>query len=111
MQAGSGRCIGIAPDQIDHIFGEFNQIESAENRRFQGTGLGLAITRRLIDLMAGELWVDSTPGQGSCFGFRIDLPLHGDVLPAAPPIPTRPAADPASVPVTPCPPAPLVAAL
>jgi len=80
--------IGIAQDQIEHIFGEFNQIESAENRRFQGTGLGLAITRRLIDLMEGEIWVDSTVGQGSCFGFRLDLPLQGQAAAnAAPPVP------------------------
>ena len=80
--------IGIPPDQIDHIFGEFNQIESAENRRFQGTGLGLAITRRLIDLMSGELWVDSVEGRGSCFGFRVTLPLQADAAASAPPVPT-----------------------
>ncbi len=80
--------IGIAPDQIDHIFGEFNQVESAENRRYQGTGLGLAITRRLIDRMGGEIWVDSRPGQGSCFGFRLSLkPAQATVLPATP-VPT-----------------------
>ena len=76
--------IGIAADQIDHIFGEFNQVESAENRRYQGTGLGLAITRRLIDFMGGEIWVDSAPGQGSCFGFRVHLPLAQEAaLPAS----------------------------
>jgi len=79
--------IGIAADQIEHIFGEFNQVESAENRRYQGTGLGLAITRRLIDRMGGEMWVDSTPGQGSCFSFRLSLPLAQEL--AAPcPVPT-----------------------
>ncbi len=56
--------IGIAPDQIEHIFGEFNQVESEADRKFEGTGLGLAITRRLIGQMAGEVWVDSELGRG-----------------------------------------------
>ncbi|MFZ5964372.1 response regulator [Thalassococcus sp. BH17M4-6] len=69
--------IGIAPDKIDHVFGEFNQVEDERNRQFEGTGLGLSITRRLIDLMGGELWADSQVGEGSCFGFRVDLPVDG----------------------------------
>lgn len=67
--------IGIAPEHVDHIFGEFNQVESAEDRRYQGTGLGLAITRRLVERMDGTLWVESEPGQGSCFGFALSLPV------------------------------------
>ncbi len=67
--------IGIAPENLDHIFGEFNQVESQQNRKFEGTGLGLTITRRLIDLMQGSVWVDSEVGRGSCFGFKITLPV------------------------------------
>ncbi|WP_188790139.1 hybrid sensor histidine kinase/response regulator [Salipiger pallidus] len=67
--------IGIAPDKIEHVFGEFNQAEDDRNRQFEGTGLGLAITRRLVEMMAGDIWVDSTPGVGSCFGLRIELGL------------------------------------
>ncbi len=67
--------IGIAPDNLDHIFGEFNQVESQSNRKFEGTGLGLAITRRLIERMEGAVWVDSELGQGSSFGFRLRLPV------------------------------------
>lgn len=78
--------IGIAPDHIDHIFGEFNQVETAEDRRFQGTGLGLAITRRLVERMEGALWVDSTPGEGSCFGVALTLPVAERT--AAPGVPT-----------------------
>ena len=78
--------IGIAPEHVDHIFGEFNQVESAEDRRYQGTGLGLAITRRLVERMDGTLWVESEPGQGSCFGFALVLPVAEAT--AAPGLPT-----------------------
>ena len=70
--------IGIAPEYLDHIFGEFNQVESQSNRKFEGTGLGLAITQRLIERMEGAVWVDSELGKGSCFGFRITLPASDD---------------------------------
>ncbi|MCT8331408.1 response regulator [Albidovulum sediminis] len=66
--------IGIAEEHLDHIFGEFNQVEDQSNRKFEGTGLGLAITRQLIDLMGGSVWVDSELGHGSCFGFKLHLP-------------------------------------
>lgn len=65
--------IGIAPDMVDHIFGEFNQVEDERNRKFEGTGLGLAITRQLVHLMDGEIWVDSEEGVGSCFGFHATM--------------------------------------
>ncbi|KEP69743.1 histidine kinase [Thioclava dalianensis] len=67
--------IGIAPELIEHVFGEFNQVESDSNRKFEGTGLGLAITHQLVRLMGGEVWVDSELGVGSCFGFKICVPL------------------------------------
>ena len=67
--------IGIPDDMIDHVFGEFNQVEDERNRKFEGTGLGLAITRQLIELMGGEIWVDSIEGEGSCFGFHVTLPV------------------------------------
>jgi len=67
--------IGIAPEHLGHIFGEFNQVEDEQNRKFEGTGLGLAIARRLIEHMGGSVWVDSEPGQGSSFGFRVTLPV------------------------------------
>jgi signal transduction histidine kinase/DNA-binding response OmpR family regulator len=67
--------IGIAPENLSHVFGEFNQVESEANRKFEGTGLGLAITQRLIERMDGAVWVDSEFGKGSCFGFRLTLPV------------------------------------
>ena len=76
--------IGISKEMADHIFGEFNQVEDERNRKFEGTGLGLAITRRLVELMGGEMWVDSEVGEGSCFGFRLTLPTAEDAtVPAA----------------------------
>lgn len=76
--------IGIEADKIAHIFGEFNQIEDAQNRQFEGTGLGLAITKRLITMMGGTVWVESDVGRGSCFGFRISLPTAEGPQPAPP---------------------------
>jgi signal transduction histidine kinase/CheY-like chemotaxis protein len=80
--------IGISADKIEHVFGEFNQVEDERNRRFEGTGLGLAISQSLIGLMGGKIWVDSQVGRGSVFGFRLDLPvvdsLQGD--PATEPV-------------------------
>ncbi len=65
--------IGIPPEMVEHIFGEFTQIENARNRKFDGTGLGLAISRRLVRRMGGDITVDSAPGAGSRFAFTIGL--------------------------------------
>lgn len=70
--------IGIPKDKVDHIFGEFNQVEDERNRQFEGTGLGLAITKRLIELMKGNVWVESEEGKGSCFGFKVQLDRIAD---------------------------------
>ena len=78
--------IGIAAENLDHVFGEFNQVESQANRKFEGTGLGLAITQRLIERMGGAVWVDSEFGNGSCFGFRLSLPVAEDAPVAHTPI-------------------------
>ena len=85
IEAASGRCdlrltvedtgIGIAAEHLAQVFDGFTQIDTAENRRFEGTGLGLALTRRLIALMGGEIWVESEPGRGACFGLRLSLPV------------------------------------
>lgn len=70
--------IGIPKGLRDHIFGEFNQVEDERNRSFEGTGLGLAISRELVTLMGGEVWVDSVEGEGSVFGFRVEMDVAGD---------------------------------
>ncbi|MFY2824360.1 response regulator [Ruegeria sp. MALMAid1280] len=81
--------IGIEADKIGHIFGEFNQVEDEKNREFEGTGLGLAITNRLVTLMGGTVWVESEPGQGSCFGFRVSLPTVEGPQPLPPDLADR----------------------
>ena len=59
--------IGVAPEEIERLFGAFEQAERSTTRRYGGTGLGLAITRRLAAAMGGVAGADSVPGQGSTF--------------------------------------------
>jgi signal transduction histidine kinase/DNA-binding response OmpR family regulator/HPt (histidine-containing phosphotransfer) domain-containing protein len=68
--------IGIAPEQLQMIFGEFAQADASMTRRYGGTGLGLAISQRLVRLMGGELDVTSQVGRGSDFHFTLSLPVE-----------------------------------
>ncbi len=79
--------IGIPADKCDHIFGEFNQVDDDRNRKYEGTGLGLAITRRLVELMGGEIWVDSELGRGSSFGFFVTLRTQREEAAMTPDVP------------------------
>ena len=65
--------IGMTPAQVDRIFLSFEQAEGGTTRRFGGTGLGMAIVRNLIDLMGGEIAIDSAPGRGTTM--RVTIPL------------------------------------
>jgi signal transduction histidine kinase/DNA-binding NarL/FixJ family response regulator len=66
--------VGISSDQLKSIFQPFEQVGEIE-RRGGGTGLGLSISRRLVELMGSKIRVESTPRQGSCFSFDLDMPL------------------------------------
>ena len=71
--------IGIAEDKLSQLFEPFDQVDASITRRYGGTGLGLSISKRLIEMMGGELWVNSTVGKGSTFGFKIKLEAYGKV--------------------------------
>jgi signal transduction histidine kinase/response regulator RpfG family c-di-GMP phosphodiesterase len=59
--------VGVPPEQLPGIFDEFRQLHNPARNRNQGAGLGLSICKRLVDLLGGEIEVESTPGQGSRF--------------------------------------------
>lgn len=63
--------IGIRREDIPLLFGNFSQLDTRKNRGIEGTGLGLAISKRLVELMDGGIYVDSTYGEGSRFSFHV----------------------------------------
>lgn len=65
--------IGIPEDKQKALFQAFTQVDSSTTRKYGGTGLGLQISKRLVELMNGEIHVESEPGQGSSFIFTIDM--------------------------------------
>lgn len=65
--------VGMTPKQLEKIFTPFEQV-GEKQRMAEGTGLGLAISQQIVQMMGGEIQVDSTPGQGSLFWFDVDLP-------------------------------------
>jgi PAS domain S-box-containing protein len=75
--------IGIPPDKLESVFGNFTQADSSTTRKYGGSGLGLAIAHRLVGLMGGRMSVESELGKGSRFSFiaRFGRALHGNESP------------------------------
>ncbi len=74
--------IGISAEQQEQIFQSFYQGDSAKNRKYEGAGLGLTIAQKICRQLGGEISVESTPGQGSCFSFQLiyKVPANGSAL-------------------------------
>ncbi|HEV8725525.1 MAG TPA: ATP-binding protein [Candidatus Binatia bacterium] len=72
--------IGIPKEELENIFAEFQQVDTAITREYSGTGLGLNITKKFVEMHGGRIWVESELGQGSTFFFSIPLRMnHGGV--------------------------------
>ena len=65
--------IGIPHDQQKILFEPFTQVDGSNTREYGGTGLGLVYSRKLIEMMGGEIWVESEYGTGSTFHFTVRL--------------------------------------
>ncbi len=79
--------IGIDKEDIDKIFETFKQLESKHKIKYKGTGVGLAVSKKLVELMGGEIWLKSTPGKGSSFYFTV--PVLGKMKEGKTPVASR----------------------
>ncbi len=70
--------IGIPEEKMKSIFEAFEQADGSTTRRYGGSGLGLAITTRLVQMMGGQIWVESAVGTGTTFYLTVQLGLHAD---------------------------------
>jgi CheY-like chemotaxis protein len=72
--------MGLPKEAFDRIFKRFTQADLQPQANYGGTGLGLSISKYLVELMGGDIWVESTPGSGSSFNFTVKLPVHHGAL-------------------------------
>ena len=92
--------IGIAADALPRLFTPFEQADASTTRRFGGTGLGLSLSRDLVELMGGQLDVETEPGLGSVFHFELVLPVApSSSASLAPVTSTTPRPSPTAAPV------------
>jgi len=73
---------GISAADLAKLFKEFQQADNAITKKKGGTGLGLAISKRIIEMHGGKIWVESQPGRGSTFAFRLPVIVERQVEPA-----------------------------